>query len=550
MASAATMATTTTSPFHAGEQSVQDRVGVRGMMELWGRKVIRTWMPDQHRNFYSQLPFVVAAARDQQNRPWVTLLTGKPGFVQSPDPTTLVFSGGVLPGDALEQSLGAGAELGLLGIELETRRRNRVNGTVVETGAGYLRFEVGQAFGNCPQYITERAWRSVDVSPAEASATRRTELTGPMQDWIRHADTFFIGSGHREEKAGESNGMDASHRGGPAGFVTVESSTRIVFPDYAGNNHFNTIGNLVVDPRVAMLFVDFENGGLLQMTGRASIDWDSSAVAEHPGAQRLVIIDIEEIVELSNVLPLRFSEPKGLVRELRLIERQRESDDVVSFYFQARDGGELPDFEAGQHLPLEFEVTGQDRPVSRTYSLSNGPGQGHYRISVKREPEGLVSRFLHDSVEVGSFLSSHTPAGDFVVGHHDRPVVLLSAGIGVTPMISMLHELTDQPSDRPIVFLHGARDGQHHPLAEEVNAIAESNDNVTVRVAYSQPLPGDVQGRDFDVAGRIDSSIIRDSVPDLDAEYFLCGPAPFLTAISDILSELRVGDEHIHVEQF
>jgi ferredoxin-NADP reductase/predicted pyridoxine 5'-phosphate oxidase superfamily flavin-nucleotide-binding protein len=481
---------------------------------------------------------------------WVTLLTGKPGFIESPDSATLVFNGGVLPGDALEHSIGTGAELGLLGIELETRRRNRVNGTVVETGASYLRFEVGQAFGNCPQYITERTWRPVDASPAEASSTRHTKLTRTMQDRIRQADTFFIGSGHRGEEDRESNGMDASHRGGPAGFVKVESATRIVFPDYAGNNHFNTIGNLVLDPRVALLFVDFKNGGLLQMTGRASIDWDSPAVAEHVGAQRLIVIDIEEIVETTNVLPLRFSEPKGLVRELRLIERRPESDDVVSFYFASRDGGELPDFEAGQHLPLEFQVAGQNQPVTRTYSLSNGPGQGHYRISVKREAEGLVSRLLHDSVDVGTVLNSRSPAGDFVVGHQDRPIVLLSAGIGVTPMISMLHELTAEPSERRIVFLHGARNGRHHPLAREVNSIAGINDNVTVRVAYSQPLPGDVRNRDFDVAGRIDSSVIRESVPDLDAEYFLCGPAPFLTAIADILSELGVGDEHMHVEQF
>ena len=451
------------SPFHAGERAVQERLGVREATEPWGRKVIRTWMPEQHRAFSAQLPFVVAAARDRQDRPWVTLLTGEPGFVQSPDPTTLVFNGTVLPGDALEQSLGAGAELGLLGIELETRRRNRVNGTVVENGAGYLRFEVGQAFGNCPQYITERTWHSLDVSPTEATAHRYAELTGSMQDWIRGADTFFIGSGHRGEEDSEANGMDASHRGGPAGFVRVESSTRLVFPDYAGNNHFNTIGNLLLDPRVAMLFVDFENGGLLQLTGRASIDWDSPAVAEHTGAQRLVIIDVEEIVELTNVLPLRFSEPGGLVRELRLVERRPESDDVISFYFASRDGGVLPDFEAGQHLPLEVDIAGHYQPVTRTYSLSNGPGRGRYRISVKREPRGLVSRFLHDSVGVGSVLNSRTPAGDFVVGHHDRPVVLLSAGIGVTPMISMLHKLTDQPSERPIVFLHGARDGRHHP---------------------------------------------------------------------------------------
>lgn len=523
---------------------------MRETIEPWARKVVRSWMPDQHRDFYEQLPFAVAAARDEQDRPWVTLLAAKPGFIESPDPTTLLFKGGLLPGDALEQSVGAGSELGLLGIELETRRRNRMNGTVVEASSGHLRVQVSQAFGNCPQYITERMWRAVEVSPSDAASSRHTALTESMQDWVRQADTFFIGSGHRDAQQTASNGMDASHRGGPPGFVKVESPTRLIFPDYAGNNHFNTIGNLILDPRVALLFVDFETGGLLQMTGRASIDWDSPAVAEHTGAMRLVVVDIEEIVELSNVLPLRFSAPKGQVRELRLIERRRESDDVVSFYFESRDGGQLEDFAAGQHLPIELPIAGQPKPVTRTYSLSNGPGQGYYRISVKREPNGLVSSLLHDSLEVGTILNGRLPAGDFFIGDHDRPIVLIGAGIGVTPLVSMLHELTAEPSDRPITFLQSARDGRHHPLAKELRTIARANDNVTLRVAYSQPLPEDNMHSDYDVPGRIDEKLIRESIQDLNAEIFLCGPQPFLTAMSDVLSGLGVGDEHVHVEQF
>ncbi|MDJ0911117.1 MAG: pyridoxamine 5'-phosphate oxidase family protein [Woeseiaceae bacterium] len=542
--------TTTASPFHPGEQAVQARLGVRETMEPWGRKVIRSYMPDQHRDFYEQLPFAIAAARDDSGRPWITLLTGEPGFINSPDETTLVFDTGVLPGDALESAIGAGAELGLLGIELETRRRNRVNGRIIESGSGQLTFEVGQAFGNCPQYITERIWYPVDVDRTQSSSSHHSSLDTRMQDWIRRADTFFIGSGHQSEHRSESDGMDASHRGGPAGFVTVANSTRIVFPDYAGNNHFNTIGNLLLDPRVGVTFVDFENGGLLQLTGRATIDWESSAVAEYPGAQRLVIIDIDEVVELQNVLPIRFSEPRGTVRELRLIERRRESADVVSFFFASRDGGELPDFEAGQHLPLEFPIAGLEEPVTRTYSLSNGPGQGHYRISVKREAEGLVSRLLHDQIGPGTVLNARAPAGDFVVGHHGRPAVLLSAGIGVTPMVSMLHEITNEQSDRAVYFLHSARDGKHHPLAGEVAEIVKQHSNVTSRIAYTQPLEDDVPGRDFDVSGRIDAEFIRTAVTDPDAEYYICGPASFLTAMSDSLFDLGIGEDRIHIEQF
>ncbi|MEL7448249.1 MAG: pyridoxamine 5'-phosphate oxidase family protein [Pseudomonadota bacterium] len=539
------------SPFHSGEIAVQERMGVRESIEPWARKVVRSWMPEQHRDFYTQLPFVIAAARDELDRPWLTLLTGEPGFVQSPDASSLVLNTSLLPGDALEGSFGAGSELGLLGIELASRRRNRVNGTIVEAGRGYLRFKVGQAFGNCPQYITEREWYHVDAPAQSASSSRHTALTEPMQRLIASADTFFVGSGKADDGSNsESSGMDASHRGGPSGFVTVESATRLVFPDFAGNNHFNTIGNLVVDPRVALLFVDFETGGLLQITGRASIDWDSPAVARHAGAQRLVVIDVEEIVELTAAMPLRFTDPGELVRELRLLERKRESDDVVSFYFGSRDGGALPDFVAGQHLPLEFATSGLDTPVSRTYSLSNAPGEGVYRISVKREPLGLVSRFLHDELAPGAVINSRPPAGDFVLDDDSRPVVLISAGVGVTPMVSMLHALTNQPSDRQVVWIHSARNGRHHALRNEVQTIATENDTVKTTIAYSQPDSTDVAGQDFDVAGRINADVLRDAVQDLDAAFYLCGPASFLNTVADALADIGVDGSRVHTETF
>ena len=152
--------------------------------------------------------------------------------------------------------------------------------------------------------------------------------------------------------------MDASHRGGEPGFVSVENNTRLIFPDFAGNNHFNTMGNLVLDPRVGLLFVDFETGSLLQLTGRASIDWESDTVAKSPGAHRLVTIDIDEIVELPTAIPLRWDAEADSVRSLRLVEKKPESADVTSFIFEARDGGTLAPFEAGQHLPIDLELPG------------------------------------------------------------------------------------------------------------------------------------------------------------------------------------------------
>ena len=293
------------SPFHPGEQKVQKRLGVRDI-EDWARKVVHTYLPEDHRAFHTALPFLVVAARDAQGRPWATLLTGREGFVASPDPRSLVIQAEPVRGDRLESALVRGADIGVLGIELSTRRRNRVNGRILVDSPGVVTFGVEQAFGNCPQYIREREWRRVEGEPAGPPA-EGTRLTSSQRKWIDSADTFFIASGYRANGESTTFGMDVSHRGGDHGFVRVASDRRLEFPDYAGNNHFNTIGNLVLDPRAGFLFIDFGTGSLLQLTGRATVDWDSEAVARIPGARRLVTFDIEG---LRRFLPIEKSSPR------------------------------------------------------------------------------------------------------------------------------------------------------------------------------------------------------------------------------------------------
>lgn len=539
------------SVFHAGEQQVQTRAGVRETIEPWARKVIRPFMPDQHRAFYSQLPFVVAAARDASGRPWATLLVGSPGFIQSPGNDLLELSTTVIEGDALESSLLPGTELGFLGIELETRRRNRVNGQLAASEQGTLQFRVGQAFGNCPQYITEREWRIVDADPAAALVTSRDRLDDEMRAWIGAADTMFLATGYDGDGGHQQSfGMDASHRGGAPGFVEIVDDRKLVFPDFAGNNHFNTVGNLLMDSRIGLLFVDFDKGSLLQLTGIATIDWDSDEVAKYPGAQRLICVSIEEIVRLDAVLPLRWSQPAESVRNLRVARRIRESADVVSFDLVPADGSELAVFEAGQHLPVELQIEELSRPLRRTYSLSNSPSDGHYRISVKRHAKGLASRILHDAIREGDVIRTRLPAGDFVLANATKPAMLISAGIGVTPMLSMLHQLDDDAGEQPVVFVHGARDGAHHALAGEVKRLAAHNGNVSVDVSYSRPRSDDVLGRDYDRVGRVDADVIAELIPGADTDFYLCGPIRFMSDIADALANLGVPAERIHTETF
>jgi len=550
----------TESPFHAGEQRVQELLGVRGQIEPWARKVVRPFLPVEHRAFFSALPYVIAAARDAEGRPWATLLPGSPGFIDSPDAETLVIEGGPVAGDALHGQLAPGTDLGLLGIELATRRRNRVNGRVRESGEGRIVFGVDQSFGNCPQYISEREWRVVR-SQERAPLRRQADRLSPATMLrIRSADTFFIATGHRESADASCSrddprfGMDASHRGGAPGFVSVEDDRTLVIPDYAGNNHFNTIGNLVMDPRAGLLFVDFESGGLLQLTGRAEIEWDSNAASRFPGAQRLIRFVVEEVVELEEALPLRWGRASESARALRVVEKTRESRDVVSFVFEGVDGRPLSEFSPGQHLPIELVLPDEDEPSSRTYSLSNAPGANRYRISVKREEQGRVSRHLHDEVEVGDRLRARPPAGDFVLAESRRPIVLVSAGIGVTPLLSMLHGLVDAADLRPVWFVHGARDGAHHALAEEVRSLATRSTHVSTHVAYSRPRPEDRRGRDFDSEGRVTGALIERvlpvSVSELEADFYLCGPVSFMASVQGDLEERGVSSECIHSESF
>lgn len=529
------------SPFHEGEQRIQARLGVREEIEPWARQVVHGVLPDQHRDFYAQLPFLVVAARDDQGAPWVTLLAGEPGFARSEDGSELTISASPPAGDPLHGALHAGADVGVLGIESHTRRRNRVNGRVIEADAAGFRLGVEQSFGNCPKYISERIARHVAASPREPRSQTSKSLSREAQRWIAAADTFFIATGYRGEGESEAYGMDASHRGGAPGFVRVHGEQTLVFDDYAGNNHYNTLGNLGVDSRAGLLFVDFERARLLHLRGRAEVQWE--------GTRRTIRFELDEVVERWHALPLRWTNPEARPRKLRIAEIHQESVDVRSFVFRADDGLALEPFVAGQYLPVYLSIPGQQGVVERTYSLSNSPADSHYRISVKREQQGLVSRHLHDEVQVGDVILAGTPGGTFVPeAGSTRPAVLVSAGVGLTPMVAMLHALAG--SKTTVLFVHGARDGRHHSLREEVQTAVDANENASVHVAYSRPSESDVEGRDYHSAGRIEIDLFEKRLPGLDADFYLCGPAAFLSDLQQGLRNAGVPIGQIHSESF
>jgi len=242
-----------------------------------------------------------------------------------------------------------------------------------------------------------------------------------------------------------------------------------------------------------------------------------------------------------------------------VVERKvRECGIIASFYLRPADGGELPDFEPGQYITVRIEHP--HAPTSpRNYSLSDRPGAGHYRITVKREPrpgpeapDGVVSNYLHDVVQVGDELEIGPPCGEFTLAPEatgGRPIVLLAGGIGVTPLLSMAKSLVHRSTATPVHFIHAARNSQVQALADEIRAL-RTHGGIATHVIYDDPLNGDLEERKCDSVGRVSAEFLRSRTPYREASYFFCGPKPFMQFVYGRLKELGVDDDRLHFEFF
>jgi uncharacterized protein len=292
------------SPFHPGERQIQQRLGVTERMEAVGRRVLRNVMPDQHRAFFAELPFLVLGTQDASAQPWASIVSGAPGFATTPNATTLRLAARPHPADPLAANLKTGADIAVIGIDFAARRRNRANGLVAALTDSGFDIAVKQSFGNCPKYIQARDW-----FPAEAAPGRVVEgrwLGAAERALIAHADTFFIASALGSVSHEASQGIDASHRGGPPGFVRVDDEHTLTVPDFSGNSYFNTLGNLLLNPRCGLLFLDFDTGTTLQVAAEAEIIWDGEEVARFAGAERLVRFHVLRRVRGEGAVPLRW----------------------------------------------------------------------------------------------------------------------------------------------------------------------------------------------------------------------------------------------------
>jgi uncharacterized protein len=303
--------TRTQSPFHSGELAIQARLGVQEQIDKQGRRVIREFLTEQHRQFFAQLPYAIVGTIDPTGNPWASILVGNPGFLSTPNDRTLQIAAKPLFGDPLATNLADGIDIGLLGIELATRRRNRANGIVSAIGKDRFEIQVKQSFGNCPQYIQARRSRLVDFDPAMPKLVHSIAQFGsPERAIVTASDTFFIATAYRSASAGSASGVDVSHRGGQPGFVRIEDERTLTIPDFVGNKHFNTFGNLELNPRAGLLFVDFERGDLLYLTGTAKVIWEGAEILDYKGAERLLRFQLDRGYRVPGSLPLQWSAPE------------------------------------------------------------------------------------------------------------------------------------------------------------------------------------------------------------------------------------------------
>ncbi|MDG5789739.1 NO-inducible flavohemoprotein [Evansella sp. AB-P1] len=243
-------------------------------------------------------------------------------------------------------------------------------------------------------------------------------------------------------------------------------------------------------------------------------------------------------------------------REFTVAKKVKESSVITSFYLKAKDCGPISNYQAGQYISVRCKMNGEEYTHIRQYSLSDSPGKDYYRISVKQEtsngetPDGIVSNYLHNNVNEGDVLEVTAPAGDFVLNQENSdPVVLISGGVGLTPMISMLNTIVRDQPQRKVTFIHAAINGETHAMNEHVKNIVNKYENVTSYICYEKPTEDDRAENRFHKEGFIDDAWLKSILNNDNGEYYFCGPVPFMKVVNSTLKEF-VPEEKIHFEFF
>ncbi len=297
-------------PFHEGELYMQNLMGVTERVAMFANRAVRSYLPNQHRMFFRQLPLILLGGLDEDGWPRATMLAGEPGFAFSPDPSCFEINAHVLTGDPFKSVLREGNPIGALGLEFGTRRRNRFTAHVANLSDGKIELNIDSSFGNCPRFIQTRDLEFVR-DPRDAMFMPDIEcfssFDSSAHNVIATADTFFVATATAPGENRIQYGADVSHRGGKSGFIRLDSDTELTIPDFSGNMHFNTVGNLLLNPRCSLFFPDFQTGDMLFLAGEMAIDLTSEEIPLFYGAERLMRFKLDHAIRLKAALPFRFT---------------------------------------------------------------------------------------------------------------------------------------------------------------------------------------------------------------------------------------------------
>lgn len=533
-------------PYHEGELEVQQKVNQVEMARINSGAIDETILAGALR-FITQQPMVVIGSIDSKGNVWISTLFGDPGFVHTVDDHTVVIDVSQprsAEDDPLWHNLVDNPNAGLLVIELGSRRRIRINGRARKIADQQLIIDVERAYPNCPKYIQRRDWKRIETDEQfEAiQSTQGKELDETHKTLIAGADTLFVASAHPE------HGVDASHRGGHPGFVHIINNRLLRIPDFSGNSMFNTLGNFTSYPHAGLIFINFEHGHLLQLTGRPEILWElDDPQDETGGTKRYWQFEITawqestlpfrfawELMDYSPHIPEQHHDIASSILSLKVDRINNESERVKSFRFRSIDETQLPAFQPGSHLQIKVKLPdGTD--ALRHYSLLCDPNdRSHYEIGVLKEPEGHGgSLYMHEQVKEGATLEVHAPINEFPMAGKAEHSILIAGGIGITPILSMLHQLL---ADKQSFEIHyTARKASDLAFRDRIEQLADDN-------AYFYASQ-DADGQRLTLETLL-------ATPKPGTHVYICGPRRLITAVRDTAAAHDWPLAQVHFESF
>jgi len=533
-------------PYHEGELEVQQRAS-EADIAINNGVVIHDSILAGALRFIEQQPMAVISSLDAEGRVWISTLFGDPGFVRALDVHTLeldVSQPRAAKDDPLWINLQKNTSVGLLFIELGSRRRFRINGRARKISDHRYIIDVERAYPNCPKYIQRRDWKPLQANKQHETtpSTQGIELNATQKILIAAANTLFVASAHPD------HGVDASHRGGRPGFVHIINNQQLRIPDFAGNSMFNTLGNFVSYPYAGLVFIDFEHGLILQLTGRPEILWDADdPQGETGGTKRYWQFDITgwqestlpchfswELLDYSPHIPVLKKPSVNNKLLLKIEQIQQQSNRVKSIRLRAPDGQQLPEFQPGAHIQVKVKLP-DGSEANRHYSLLSHPNdREHYEIGVLKEAAGRGgSLYMHEQLGEGDTLEIHAPKNDFPMADKAEHSILIAGGIGITPILSMMHKLAS--SKRSFEMHYSSRTLDGLAFRNRIEHIAGNNAHF-----YASRDP---QSQRLDLEQLL-------STPKPGVHVYFCGPRRLIAAIRDTAEAQGWPAAQIHFESF